>query len=61
MYAADGAAPTLTQALMMIQQMLGDFAISGTTLTIKEVDGTTTAATFTLDDGTNPTSLTRAT
>lgn len=60
-YAADGAAPTLAQSLMMIQQMLGDFAISGTTLTVKKVDGSTTAATFTLNDATNPTSLTRAT
>ena len=60
-YAADGAAPTIAQALMMIQQLLGEFAISGTTLTLKKVDGIATAATFTLDDGTNPTSLTRAT
>jgi hypothetical protein len=60
-YAADGAAPTLAQALFLIQQMLGDFSISGTTLTVKKLDGTTTAATFTLDDGTNPTSITRAT
>lgn len=60
-YAADGSAPTVAQALMMIQQTLGEFSISGTTLTVKKVDGSTTAATFTLDDGTNPTSLTRAT
>lgn len=60
-YAADGAAPTLAQSLMMIQQMLGDFTISGTTMTVREVDGSTTAATFTLNDGTNPTALTRAT
>jgi hypothetical protein len=60
-YATDGAAPTIAQALMMIQQLLGEFAISGTTLTMKKVDGSTSAATFTLDDGTNPTSLTRAT
>ena len=59
-YAADGAAPTLTQALLLIQQMLGDFSISGTTLTIKKVDGSTTAATFTLDSSTSPTSVTRA-
>jgi hypothetical protein len=59
-YAADGAAPTIAQALLMIQQILGEFAISGTTLTMKKVDGISTAATFTLDDGTNPTSLTRA-
>ena len=60
-YAADGAAPTLAQSLMMIQQMLGDFAISGTTLSVKGVDGSTEKATFTLDDATNPTSITRAT
>jgi hypothetical protein len=60
-YAADGAAPTLAQALMLIQQQIGEFAISGTTLTVKKVDGSTTAATFTLDDGTSPTSITRAT
>lgn len=60
-YAADGVAPTLTQAVMLIQQILNEFAIAGTTLTVKKLDKTTTAATFTLDDGTTPTSLTRAT
>jgi len=60
-YAADGAAPTLTQALMLIQQALTEFAIVGTTTTIKKVDGAATAATLTLDDGTSPTSVTRAT
>jgi len=59
-YSADGAAPTITQSLMLIQQMLGDFSISGTTLTVKRVDGSTTAATFTLNDGTSPTAVTRA-
>jgi len=60
-FAADGVAPTLTQALFLIQQMLGDFAISGTTLTVRQIDGITTAATFTLSDATNPTALTRTT
>ncbi len=60
-YAADGVAPTLTQALFLIQQILSDFGISGTTLTVRKIDGATTAATLTLDDGTNPTDLTRAT
>lgn len=60
-YAADGAAPTVAQALMMIQQMLGEFSITNTTLTVKKVDGSTTAATFTLNDATSPTALTRAT
>ena len=60
-YSADGTAPTLTQALMLIQQQLGDFAINGTTISVKKLDGTTEAATFTLDDDANPTSSTRAT
>jgi len=60
-YAADGTAPTLTQAVMLIQQALTDFSIAGTTTTIREIDGATTAATLTLDDATNPTSATRAT
>ncbi len=59
-YAADGTAPTLAQALFLIQQQLGDFSISGTTLTVRQLDGSTTAATFTLNDGTSPTSLTRS-
>ena len=60
-YAADGTAPTLAQALFLIQQQLGDFEISGTTLTVRELDGSTTAATFTLDSSTSPTDITRAT
>lgn len=60
-YAPDGTAPTLAQAIFLIQQTIGDFAISGTTITVKKLDGSTTAATYTLDDGTSPTSRTRAT
>jgi hypothetical protein len=60
-YSSDGSAPTLAQALCMIQQMLGDFSISGTTLTVKKVDGSTTAATYTLNDSSSPTSITRST
>lgn len=60
-YAADGAAGTLNQLLYMILQSLHEFAISGTTRTVKKLDGSTTAMTFTLDDATNPSSTTRAT
>lgn len=60
-YAADGAAPTLAQAVLAIQQWCHEKAISGTTATIKKLDGTTTAMTFTLNDATTPTSITRAT
>jgi len=60
-YAADGAAPTVAQALFAIQQFLQERAVSGTTVTVKKLDGSTTAMTFTLDSATDPTSITRAT
>lgn len=59
-YATDGAAPTLAQAVMLTQQRLTDFAIAGTTITIRKLDGVTTAATLTIDDDTSPTSSTRS-
>lgn len=59
-YAADGTAPTPEQSLFLIQQALTEFAISGTTITVKKLDGSTTAATYSLDDNTTPTSRTRA-
>lgn len=58
-YAADGAAPTLAQALFAIQQRLFDADVSGTTLTVRKLDGTTSAIVITLDDGTNPTDINR--
>ena len=60
-YSADGAAPTLSQAIFLILQFLYERATVGTTVTVKKLDGTTTAATLTLDSGTTPTSITRAT
>ena len=59
-YAADGVAPTLTEILFLIQQHLSESSISGTTKTVKKLDGSTTAATFTLNDATTPTAITRA-
>jgi hypothetical protein len=58
-YAADGVAPTLTQAVMLIMQHLTEVELVGTTWTTKKLDGTTTAATFTTDDANDPTSITR--
>ena len=58
-YAADGSPPTVAQALFAIQQFLQEKATSGTALTIKKLDGSTTAMTFLLNDSTNPTSITR--
>lgn len=60
-YAADGAAPTLTQAVLLALQHLSESSITDTTKTVKQLDGSTTAATFTLDDAISPTSITRAT
>jgi hypothetical protein len=42
-------------------QRLTEFAIAGTTITVKKLDGSTSALTLTLNDGTTPTSVTRAT
>ncbi len=60
-YAADGAAPTVAQALCLLIALNSEFSISSTTLTAKKLDGSTTAATFTLNDATTPTAITRAT
>ncbi len=60
-YAAKGAQPTPIQALYAILQKLFEVAVVGTTETINKLDGTTPAMTETLNDGTNPTSVTRAT
>lgn len=59
-YAALHAAPTLTQALLAILQKLVERSISGTTETVKKIDGSTTAYTETLNDASTPTAVTRA-
>lgn len=58
---ADGSLPTVRQSLYMITQFLMERAKSGTTLTVKKVNGSTTLMTFTLDDADAPTSITRTT
>ena len=60
-YAADGVAPTLAQSLFLVQQTLTDFGIVGTDLTIRKLDGSSTAAVLTLNDASNPTDATRST
>jgi len=59
-YASDGSAPTLAQAQFATQQFLQERSISNLTLTVKKLDGTTTAQTFTLNDAATPSSITRA-
>lgn len=58
---ADGSLPSVKQALYMIVQRLTEVGISGTTLTVNKVDGSTPLFTITLGDATNPTTMTRAT
>ncbi len=60
-YVTDGNQPTIAQAILAIQQMMQEKSITGTTLTVKKPDGSTSAMTFTLDSETAPTSITRAT
>ncbi len=59
-YAADGAAFTLSQALYEICQAITEFGINGVTITAKKRDGITTAAIYTMDSATVPTSRTRS-
>jgi hypothetical protein len=59
-YAADGVAPTATQAILMTQQFLTDFDITGVSYNVKRLDGATAAGTFTINDSANPTSITRS-
>lgn len=59
-YAIDGTAPTVSQALMLIQQVLTESTISGVTMTVKKLDGSTTAIVLTLNDSSTPTSITRS-
>ena len=60
-YSADGVAPTPAQALFGCLQRLTEFAITGATISVKKLDGTTEAFTLTMDSSTAPTSSTRAT
>lgn len=60
-YSAVGTAPTLEECMFLILQHLGESSIVSTTKTVKKLDGSATAATFTLDDAADPTSITRAT
>ena len=57
---ADGIRPTIAQALLEINRFLQERSVSGTTVTVTKEDGSTSVMTFTLDDGTSPTSITRA-
>lgn len=57
---ADGVIATREQALYMLIQFLTERSVAGTTVTVSKVDGSTSLMTFTLNDDTEPTSITRA-
>lgn len=57
---ADGSRPSIAQAVLMLVRLLTEKDVSGTTVTIRKEDGTTTAFTLTLNDATTPTSITRS-
>ena len=59
-YSTVGGTVTLSQFVYEVLAQLQEFAISGTTLQTKKRDQSTNGPAFTLDDATNPTSLTRA-
>ncbi len=56
---ADGSRPSVQQALYMIIQYLTEKSISGTTVTVKKPDGSSSLFTCTLNSSTTPTSSTR--
>lgn len=57
---ADGTRPTLRQALYMTIQFLTERVVSGTSVDVKKVDGSTSLFGLTLNSSTNPTSITRS-
>jgi hypothetical protein len=60
-YRGTGATGSVRDLLYEILQFLTEFANSGTTRTVKKLDGSTTAKTYTYDDAGDPTSLTETT
>lgn len=60
-YAAKGTVPTPAQLMLEVRSLLAENGVSGTTVTTKKIDGSTSAATYTLNSATTPTSITRAT
>lgn len=57
---ADGTRPSVASGIYMLTQMMMEKSLSGVTMTVKKPDGSTALMTFTLNDATSPTSITRA-
>lgn len=60
-YVAPGASPNLSQFMHLILALLTNFSLSGTTMTLKKLDGSTTAGTCTIDSSSFPTTIARST
>jgi hypothetical protein len=60
-YRSAGATATLAQFVYEVIAHLGESSISGTTKTLKKLDASTTAKTYTLDSAVAPTSITETT
>ncbi len=60
-YRSTGATGSVRDLLYEINQHLGESEIVGTTKTLKKIDGSTTAKTFTMNSPTTPTSITETT
>jgi hypothetical protein len=60
-YAADGVEGTPAQMLYLMQQAFTEFNINGAIMTIKKLDGSSTAAVFTMNSVLQPTARTRTT
>lgn len=58
--AADGSRPSPHQALLMLTRFLFERDVVATTMTVYKENGSTENMTFTLNDASNPTSITRA-
>lgn len=57
---SDGTRPSISQALYMLTQFMLERNVSGTTVTVRKPDGSTSLFTLTLNDASSPTSITRA-
>lgn len=57
---SSGTMPTIVQALYVIMQALTEHGVTGTTDTVRQINGSSTLATLTLNDAESPTNVTRA-
>lgn len=57
---SDGSRPTIAQAAYMLVQFMLERQVSGTSVSVKKPDGTTTLFSLSINDATAPTSITRS-